>query len=86
MSPDGPRRAEVVAGPLRAVTARRAAMQGWGGWSCTTARRARASQLFSLPTRLALLGCTRIGSPSIFGERNPKALFKVARPHVGVER
>jgi hypothetical protein len=26
--------------------------------------------------RLARLRCTRIGSPGIFGERDPKALFK----------
>jgi hypothetical protein len=29
-------------------------------------------------TRLARLGCTRIGSPGIFGERTTKALFRAA--------
>jgi len=34
----------------------------------------------------ARLGCTRIGSPGIFGERDPKALFKGAKPQVAHER
>jgi hypothetical protein len=32
--------------------------------------------------RLARLGWTRIGSPGIFGERNPKALFRAAKLRV----
>ncbi len=32
---------------------------------------------FSLVGRLARLGCTRTGSPGIFGERNPEALSAV---------
>jgi hypothetical protein len=35
---------------------------------------------------LARLGCTRIGSPGIFGERAPKALFKPVEAHVTLER
>jgi hypothetical protein len=35
---------------------------------------------------LARLGCTRIGSPGIFGERNPIALFKGVKPQVARER
>jgi hypothetical protein len=34
----------------------------------------------------ARLGCTRIGSPGIFGERDPKALFTGAKPQVAHER
>jgi hypothetical protein len=39
---------------------------------------------YSLPLvgRLARLGCTRIGSPGIFGERDPKALFRAAKAQV----
>ena len=40
----------------------------------------------SLVGRLARLGCTRIGSPGIFGERNPKALFRAAKAQVAGER
>ena len=39
-----------------------------------------------LVDRLARLGCTRIGSPGIFGERNPKALFRAVKPQVAHER
>jgi hypothetical protein len=34
-----------------------------------TAHRRRRDQAFSLVGRLARLGCTRIGSPGIFGEQ-----------------
>jgi hypothetical protein len=40
----------------------------------------------ALVGRLARLGWTRIGSPGIFGERNPKALFKAVKPQVAHER
>jgi hypothetical protein len=43
-------------------------------------------QSFPLVGRLARLGCTRIGSPAIFGERDLKALFKAAKPQVARER
>jgi hypothetical protein len=42
-------------------------------------------QASSLTTFLARLGCTRIGSPGIFGERNTKALFIGVKPQVGRE-
>ena len=45
-----------------------------------------SDQDFSLVGRLARLGCTRIGSPGIFGERNPKALFRAMKPQVAHER
>jgi hypothetical protein len=35
---------------------------------------------------LARLGCTRIGSPGIFGVRAMKALFKRLKPEVASER
>jgi len=41
---------------------------------------------YSLVRSLVRLGCTRIGTPGIFGEREPKALFKLARPQVARER
>jgi hypothetical protein len=43
-------------------------------------------QVSSLVRVLARLGCTRIGSPGIFGERDPKALFTGAKPQVVQER
>jgi hypothetical protein len=36
--------------------------------------------------RLARLGRTRIGSPGVFGEWDPKALFKAVKPQVAHER
>ena len=44
--------------------------------------RGRPDHPSSLVGRLARLGCTRIGSPGILGERNPKALFTAAKPQV----
>ena len=48
--------------------------------------RQRLDHPSSLVGRLARLGCTRIGSPGVFGERDPKALFTVAKAQVGRER
>ena len=48
--------------------------------------RRRRDHSFQLVVRLARLGCIRIGSPGIFGERNPKALFTAAKPQVPRER
>jgi hypothetical protein len=46
----------------------------------------RRAHSFSLVGRLARLGCTRIGSPGIFGERGAKALFMTAKPQVAPKR
>jgi hypothetical protein len=41
-----------------------------------------AASVLSLVGRVARDGWARIGSPSVFGERNLEALFRAARPQV----
>ncbi len=43
-------------------------------------------QVFSLVGALARLGCTRIGSPGIFGVQTPSAMCWTANPQVARER
>ncbi len=72
-----------AAGPTPASRATRSPRrQVIGPVSAVWSPRERRDQPSSLGTFLARLGCTRIGSPGIFGERDPKALFKAAKPQV----
>ena len=45
-----------------------------------------SDQSLSLVERLARDGWTRIGSPGILRERDPKALFRAVKPQVAHER
>src|SRR4051812_31201441 len=67
-------------------TSYRRTLEAVRGRSAVLDVRRRRSHSFSLVERLARLGCTRIGSPGILGERDPKALFKGAKPQMARER
>jgi len=59
---------------------------GLGRPSAVLGRQERPDRAPSLVGRLARLGCSRIGSPGILGERDPEALFTATWRQVRRER